>query len=114
MNNEIYSKVIDQLLFGELDYKKIVIELAKKKPEVFLDIVGFDSPHLISERAMGKIVMFLRYDQLTEAIRVLRDDTQLNLQCAKDVIFVVSGRDNVPLQDDLARMSEEIKIAMRT
>ena len=77
-----YSKVIDILMSGELDYKKVVIELAKKYPSTFLEIIT--SIHL-AEPWMIDIIHNIRNGDLIMAIKILRQEVKFPLKNAKEV-----------------------------
>ena len=77
-----YSKVIDILMSGELDYKKVVIEMAKKYPSTFLEIIT--SIHL-AEPWMIDIIHNIRNGNLIMAIKILRQEVKFPLKDAKDI-----------------------------
>lgn len=114
MNKEIYSKVIDLLLSGELDYKKIAIELAKREPEIFLKISGVLVEQILSGDTVRLIASFIKSDQLISAIKELRNAKSLDLKTAKDIIYVAADREDVFLSSEHTKMCEEIKTALRT
>ena len=74
-----YSKVIDILMSGELDYKKVVIEMAKKYPGTFLEIVNPAQPWMID------IIHNIRNGDLIMAIKILRQEVKFPLKNAKEV-----------------------------
>ncbi len=114
MNKEIYSKVIDRLLSGDLNYKKIVIELAKQEPEIFLEISGSPVEQILPVDTVKQIVSDIKSNQMIKAIQELRTAMNLGLGEARDIIYVATDRDDVFLNSENTKMCEEIKIAMQT
>lgn len=115
MNKEIYSKVIDLLLSGELDYKKIAIELAKREPAIFLEILTPTRERMLPNKTSQTIAAYIKSNQLISAIKELRNVKGLDLKTAKDIIYVAADRDGVFfLGHEEIKLCEEIKTALRT
>ncbi len=125
MNKEIYSKVIDLLLSGELDYKKIAIELAKREPAIFLEILTptrermlpnktSQTKRMLPNKTSQTIAAYIKSNQLISAIKELRNVKGLDLKTAKDIIYVAADRDDVFLGHEEIKLCEEIKTALRT
>jgi hypothetical protein len=82
---DLYKRVIEILMNEEIDYKRVVVELAKCEPEVFLRVV---------DRApvpwMEKAVEDIKNGMLIEAIKDARNQADLPLKEAKDLMEKVA------------------------
>ena len=83
LNTKDFSALIDLLMSGTLDYKKIVTDLIKTQPEVFLQLIDRRSN---VEGWRAEIIDFMRDGKKVDAIRSLRQLMGYGLKDAKDVI----------------------------
>lgn len=85
---EAYSKAIDILMGGDVDYKAIAITLAKTCPEVFVEIASkrsaFCQPDDLLEHFNNEIRSMMHKNQKVDAIRYCRTQTGMGLKEAKD------------------------------
>lgn len=82
-----YHEVIDTLIKGNIDYKQIVIDLAKENPELFLKLTK--THRLMSldfSQNLKMTVQFARSGATVDAIKCLRIETGLGLKESKDII----------------------------
>lgn len=82
---DLYKRVIEILMNEEIDYKRVVVELAKREPEVFLRVVDC-APVPWMEKAVESI----KNGMLIEAIKDARNEADLPLKEAKDLIEKVA------------------------
>jgi len=85
-----YKQVIAILMEGSLNYKDMVVELAKHNPDTFLAIHA-----LVGDSAMEPWVKDaarqIKGNNKIEAIKIVRTNTGLGLKEAKDVVDVGTG-----------------------
>lgn len=103
-----YAEVIDLVNSGNIDYRRIAIELAKTQPSLFLRLHKGNVPKvtkapLLSVSTVCAIRAAIKTEALVMAIKILRQATGLPLKDSKDIIFVAAGRepiDNISTQFD--------------
>ena len=112
-----YAEVIDLLNSGNVDYRRIAIELAKTSPSLFLRLHnGKAVKKLLTTQAYTDIRNAICGEALVNAIKALRVATQsvrsphgLGLKEARDIIMVAAGRENLYLAPELQAYVNEIK-----
>lgn len=83
MSAENYKKAIDILNRDDLDWKSVVIEIAKSSPAHVVKAVGeVDHPNLVEECRC----IYLEQDRKIEAIKLYRQQTGADLKEAKEFI----------------------------
>lgn len=87
--NWAYTKAIDLLMSGKLDFRSIAINLAKSNPELFVQIAR-DGIH--SEEWHCDVIDLIKQDKNVEAIKLTRTHTGYGLKDSKDVIDVLRGK----------------------
>lgn len=116
-----YSKVIDLIASGEVDYKAIAIKLAKASPSMFLRLYGDEtaptvtSKRLLSPATVNDIRNSISSGNLISGIKSLREATVteiaprgLNLKDARDIIFIAAGREDNFLPKEFSAYVHEI------
>lgn len=116
-----YSKVIDLIASGEVDYKAIAIKLAKASPSMFLRLHGDEtaptvtSKRLLSLSTLRDIRNSISSGNLISGIKTLREATAtetnprgLGLKEARDIIFVAAGREDNFLPKEFSAYVHEI------
>lgn len=89
MNQQYYQMAIDILMTQDVNYKKIVIELAKKHPDIFIECMGQKQ---ILTQLEFEILNILKRDHTTtsspkiEAIKHHRTVASSSLKEAKDAV----------------------------
>lgn len=85
--SSIYHEVIDVLTTQEdtINYRAIVISLAKRHPDIFLELYGKEN---YDPRAKT-IYEFIVAGETIEAIKVLREATKGGLKETKDIVFKI-------------------------
>lgn len=81
MHND-YAKVIDLLMDDKLDFRKISTELAKKYPQIFIEMASANQP--IPEWCR-EVIKFMRAVNKIDAIKCVRAATGVGLKEAKDI-----------------------------
>ena len=100
-----YSKIIDLIASGEVDYKAIAIKLAKVSPSMFLRLHGAEETkpvrkQLLPQPAVRDIRNKINSGNLVSAIKALRESVvgdhriTIGLKEASDIIFVAAGRED--------------------
>lgn len=88
MNTETcYQKAIDLLLSNTIDYKKIVVELAKFYPETFVKLAtsSFNEPW------HSKVKNYILAGEKVSAVKLTREKLNLGLKEALDVVHLVQN-----------------------
>lgn len=83
-NTAAYSRAIDLLLSDQVDYKQVVVELAKKHPTIFVRLVDGSSP-VTRPRWHRRVNSLIQSVRKIDAIRLIREETGLGLREAKDI-----------------------------
>lgn len=114
-----YSKVIDLIAVGGVDYKAIAIKLAKASPSLFLRLHNDEEikparKQLLPQSAVRDIRSKINSGNLVSAIKALResvfDETRvtIGLKEARDIIFVAAGREDDYLTPEYRAYVREI------
>lgn len=95
MNDTVYPKAIDLLMSDKLDYKAIVIELAKSVPNLFVEIVnGMKQAAVVPE--IRDILGLILADRKEEAVEAVRNYYRLSLLDAGDICTHIHARAQTP------------------
>lgn len=78
----LYPAVIEALMNGELNYRSVVIEIAKKHPKIVLAAIK----DLSQLPWMKDIDELLRQDRKIDAIKLWRSEEGIGLKEAKDAV----------------------------
>jgi hypothetical protein len=115
----IYVDVIEALANDRIDYQRIVVELAKHNPSLFLRLhKGESKPakKLLSAKALAEIRNAINAEQRVTAIKALRIATQktntphgLGLKEARDIIMVAAGIERINMVPELQAYVTAIK-----
>ena len=106
--SNLYANVIDVLNSSNVDYRRIVIELAKTSPSLFLKLHNGEkiskpqkpkSP--LPSYKVREIQQLIRTNQTIPAIKALRGTGSLSLKDARDIIVVAAGKEFLSLDKDL-------------
>ena len=116
-----YSKVIDLIASGEVDYKAIAIKLAKASPSMFLRLHGAETAQvvkanrLLSPTVVNDIRNSISSGNLISGIKSLREATVTEIaprgfdfKSARDIIFVAAGREDNFLPKEFSAYVHEI------
>ena len=110
-----YQDAIDLLIAGNLNYEKIVVELVKKNPKLFLSIVTPQREMfaiLAKDAWMGDVRNFLSNGQKVEGIKLIRERLGHGLKEAKDIadyaIYIMSPMTSFPPAVSLSTADENI------
>lgn len=119
MSKNPYAEVIELLNSGNVDYRRIAIELAKTSPSTFLRLHNLGQPKpAVKELLSMQVIRSIRNDMfnnaLVSAIKTLREATRndphgLGLKEARDVIFVAADREILTLSNDLMEYVKAIR-----
>lgn len=123
--SNVYAEVIDLINAGNVDYRRIAIELAKMKPSLFLQLASGKKQEpkkkgLVSENALILICQSIKSGDCIQAIKTLRintataeDPNGLSLKAAKDIIMVAAGKEQLVLFPLYQKYVDEIINASR-
>jgi ribosomal protein L7/L12 len=83
---DAYKKVIEIITSGkDIDHSAMLNKLAMDYPEIFVEIYTEIQPKIVSEYDKT-IINFLINEKPVEAIKLIRDNYDLSLSSAKDVV----------------------------
>lgn len=80
-----YSRAIDLLMDNAVDYRKIVIELAKVNPGLFVELATRNAPTPAHLQWHRKVHEHILQDEMVSAIKLVREKKSLGLKEAKDI-----------------------------
>ena len=84
--DQAYAAAIDMLMNGNLDFRKVAIELAKRDPGLFATIAAGDKPKFNFDGwALSIRELLFVFNKKVEAIKMIRCEASLGLKEAKDV-----------------------------
>jgi ribosomal protein L7/L12 len=83
MSQSLHADVIDLLMTTEIDYKRTVIELAKRHPAIFVKLVSTSKAGV--EPWMADVRECMLVGAKVEAIKTIREKTGMGLKEAKDI-----------------------------
>jgi hypothetical protein len=124
-SDRFYKKAIDILMSDNLNYKELIVRLAKDNPELFIDLVQINRAPV--DHDIRSILGNLLSGNRIEAIKLTRTKFSLELKEAKDVInnlcdnlsqkttlirpYSTASYQSPPLYDNLNDIHEEIYVA---
>lgn len=86
------QRLINYLVDNVVDFAAVGKKLAKENPKLFLAVVDGELEIQRAAVKYANILLALRDGQTVNAIKHLRNMTNLGLKEAKDVLYVVLGR----------------------